>query len=233
MTTPLLPQAFWFRLAVACPRIEGLPRTSGKRLLDLPDICRLPQTALLDGKAPWAEVRVAWNPNGLAVAVEADGNLAALADDDRPDGLYAVQLWIDTRDTRDVSRATRFCQRFEALLTGNKGKSSLGVTVSPREIARAIASPPPADPASIAAKAERTKKGWRLELFFPAASLHGFDSETNRRLGFAYQVTDPERPDEFLGVGREFPVAENPSLWSTLELVEPEEVGAKSPSRKS
>ena len=61
-------------------------------------------------------------------------------------------------------------------------------------------------------------KGWRLELFLPAEALHGFDPETNRRLGFAYQVTDPDREDQFLGVGREFPVGENPSLWSTLEL---------------
>jgi hypothetical protein len=70
------------------------------------------------------------------------------------------------------------------------------------------------------ARAERLKTGWRLELFLPAAVLHGFDPETNRRLGFAYQVSDPdpERQDQFLGVGREFPVGENPSLWSTLEL---------------
>jgi len=40
-------------------------------------------------------------------------------------------------------------------------------------------------------------------------------------------VTDPERPDEFLGVGREFPVGENPSLWSTLELIEPKGDGGK------
>jgi hypothetical protein len=221
MTTPLLPQAFWFRLSVPCLRVAGLPRSAGKRLLDLPDACRLPQTAVLDGKDPWAEVRVAWNPDGLAVAVEAEGNLAALADDDRPDSLYGVQVWVDTRDTRDVSRATRFCHRFDARLTGGAGKTGLGVKVSPRDIARAVATPPLCDPALIPAKAERTKKGWRLELFLPAGSLHGFDPETNRRLGFAYQVTDPERPDEFLGVGREFPVGENPSLWSTLELIEP------------
>jgi len=221
MSTPLLPQAFWFRLSVPCTRVDGLPRSGGKRLLDLPASCRLPQTAALDGKAPWAEVRVAWNPQGLAVAVEAEGTLDALADDERPDGLYAVQLWVDTRDTRDVSRATRFCHRFEARLTGGLGKTGLGVKVVPRDIPRAVAAPPLCDPQNLSAKAERVKKGWRLELFLPAQALQGFDPETNRRLGFAYQVTDPERPDEFLGVGREFPVGDNPSLWSTLELVEP------------
>ena len=60
--------------------------------------------------------------------------------------------------------------------------------------------------------------GYRLELFFPAEVLHGFDPETNRRLGFAYAVNDPDRGEQFLGVGREFPVGEDPSLWSVLEL---------------
>ena len=55
-------------------------------------------------------------------------------------------------------------------------------------------------------------------MFLPAKALHGFDPETNRRLGFAFQVSDAEREDQFLGVGRDFPIGENPSLWSTLEL---------------
>jgi hypothetical protein len=65
------------------------------------------------------------------------------------------------------------------------------------------------------------RMGWRMEVFLTAEALHGFDPETNRRLGFAYQVTDPVRGDQFLSVGREFPVGEDPSLWATLELVEP------------
>jgi len=75
---------------------------------------------------------------------------------------------------------------------------------------------------AVLARAEKLKKSWRLELFFPAECLNGFDPETNRRLGFAYQVSAPDREGQFLGVGREFPVGENPSLWSTLELREPE-----------
>ena len=219
MSTPLLPQAFWFRLAVPCRRVDGLPHAGGKRLLDLPEGCRVPQTSRLDGKEPWAEVRVAWSPQGLAVAVEAEGKLEGLADD-RPEGLYGVQLWVDTRDTRDVSRATRFCHRFDARLVKGPPRSALGVQVQPRPIARAVADAPLCRPEDLTARAERLKGAWRLELFLPAEALHGFDPETNRRLGFAYQVSDPDRPDEFLGAGREFPVGENPSLWSTLELVD-------------
>jgi hypothetical protein len=221
-STPLLPQSFWFRLAVPCPRVDAVPRTGGKRLLALPDACRLPQTALLDGKTPWAEVRVGWNPNGLAVEVEAEGKLDAFSNDDRPEANHGVQLWVDTRDTRNVSRATRFCHRFDAKLLRGSGKEGLRVAVQQRPIARAVADAPIGKSQSIESRVERLKNRWRLELFFPSESLHGFDPETNRRLGFAYQVSDPDRGGEFLGVGREFPVGENPSLWSTLELREPD-----------
>ena len=74
-------------------------------------------------------------------------------------------------------------------------------------------------PDLIAARAELTRSGWMLELFLPAEALNGFDDETNRRLGFAYQIADHVRDDQFFTVGREFPVGENPSLWSTLELL--------------
>ncbi len=70
---------------------------------------------------------------------------------------------------------------------------------------RAVADAPICLPEILAARAERLKQGWRLELFVPAQALQGFDPETNRRLGFAYQVSDPNREDQFLGVGRGVP----------------------------
>lgn len=226
-TTPLLPQPFWFRLAVACRCVPGIPSPEAKgRLLDLDASCSLPTTAPLDGKTAWAEVRVAWNPGGLAIQVESKKSGLSTADRARAEETEGairpgLQVWVDTRDTRNVSRATKFCHRFHAQLGGSttgSGRSALGVTVVQRPIARAVADAPLARPESLQARAERLKQGWRLELFLPAEALQGFDPDTNRRLGFAYQVTDLDREDQFLGVGREFPVGENPSLWTTLEL---------------
>jgi hypothetical protein len=219
MTTPLIPQAFWFRLAVPCPRVERLPRTGGNsRLLDLPESCRVPDLAPLEGKNSWAEVRVAWNPNGLAIAVEATGKPGPIRFEERLGGADGFQVWIDTRDTRDVARATRFCHRFSARLVPAGPRGALGLEVEQRTIARAVADPPICRPDLLASRAERRRDGWLAELFLPAEALQGFDPETNRKLGFAYQVTDPDREDQFLGIGRDFPVGENPSLWATLEL---------------
>lgn len=218
MTTPLLPQASWFRLAVPCTRLNGLPNRSARaRLLDLPAHCTLPQLSMLDGKPSWADVRVAWNPEGLAFQVEASGSSIPLGTGERPEGVDGVQIWVDTRDTRDVNRATRFCHRFVARLFASGPKSALGVEVLQRPIARAVADAPLCRASVLEAKADRIRDGWRCELFVPAEALQGFDPETNRRLGFAYQVSEPDR-DQFLGLGRDFPIGENPSLWATLEL---------------
>jgi hypothetical protein len=221
MSTTLLPQAFWFRLAVPCPRIEGIPRRAAKSgLLDLPPSCRLPDLSTLDqGQTSWAKVGIAWNPNGIGISVRANAAKVDRLIASQTAGLAHVHIWIDTRDTRNVSRATRFCHRFGARVTLGRGKS-LEVEVAQRPIARAIADAPMSRPDVFSAVAERSRDGWSLDWFIPAEALHGFDPETNRRLGFAYQISDYQRDDQFLAAGREFPVGENPSLWSTLELLD-------------
>ena len=219
MSTPLLPQAFWFRVAVLCPKVDDIPRAKG-RLLDLPEACLLPDLGALEGRPSWARVRVGHNASGLGVAFEVSDKAGPISPEpERASGVDGVQVWIDTRDTRNVHRATRFCHRFAASLVPGSGRS-LVAEVAQKPIARAVADAPIAKAGSVQARAERTLAGWRLELFFPAEVLNGFDPETSRRLGFYYQVTDPDRGDQFLGVGREFPIGEDPSLWATLTLVE-------------
>ena len=219
MSTPLLPQAFWFHVSLPCPKVEEIPRGKG-RLLDLPDSCLLPDFGELEGRTSWARVRVGYNASGLGVAFEVSDKVGPISPEpERAYGSDGVQVWIDTRDTRNVHRATRFCHKFVATLTPGKGRS-LEVSVAQKPIARAVADAPIAKSAAIRSKAERTLSGWRLELFFPPEVLNGFDPETNRRLGFYYQVTDPDRGDQFPGVGREFPIGEDPSLWATLLLAE-------------
>jgi hypothetical protein len=219
MTSTLLPQAFWFRVSATCHKVEGIPLPASKgSLLDLPGSSTLPELAALDGRRSWATVRIGWNAEGIGIAVLADGLGANAKTPDRPEGFATVNVWIDTRDTRNVSRATRYCHRFVARLKLGRDKKSLTAEVEQRPIARATADAPLASSDLLASRAELRKNGWSLELFLPARALHGFDPETNRRLGFAYQIADHDREDQFLGIGREFPLGENPSLWSSLEL---------------
>ena len=213
----LLPPPFWFRVAHSCRRVEAIPRPKG-RLLDLTSAHELVDLAGLSGMASWARVRTAWNDHGIGFAFEVTGKVGEISPEpSRPSGADGVQIWIDTRDTRTVHRATRFCHRFVATLSQGSEKS-LDVELSQKPIARAAADAPLTPAAAARARAERIITGWRLELFFPVEALVGFDPVENRRLGLAFQVTDPDRGDVFSGVGREFPVGEDPSLWSTLIL---------------
>jgi hypothetical protein len=216
---PIVPQPFWFRFALPCARIEGIPRsTAAGRLLDLPESSELPDFSQLEGGSSWARVRAGWNPGGLGIEVLAEGYSNEQLSRSRPEGFATAQFWIDTRDTRDIARATRFCHRFKAELRASNLGDELAVKVAQLPIAQAKASPPMFSPHLVAARANRSRSKWMLEVFWPAQALNGFDHETNRRLGFAYQVADGVREDQFLTVGRGFPVGENPSLWSTLEL---------------
>ena len=218
MSVSLLPQSFWFRMALACPVVEGIPRAKG-RLLDFPASCGLPDLGELEGRASWARAFVGYNASGLGVAFEVldkAGPISPLPG--QASGVDGVQVWIDTRDTRNVHRANEVLSSL-SLPRSCPARDGRSRSRSPRS-----RSPGPSPmprwwrPGSVQGRAERTLSGWRLELFFPSDSLHGFDPETNRRLGFYYQVTDPDRGDQFLGVGREFPVGEDPSLWATLRL---------------
>jgi hypothetical protein len=220
MTRGLLPQSFWFRMAVTTPRVDDMTGANAEGVLALPESSALPDFAQLDGNASWAKVRVGWSSHGLSLMVLADGVSDEQLDASRPEGFADVHFWIDTRDTRDVSRATRFCHHFVIKLLRKGSRGSLAANVAQRPIARAIADAPIYRGDQVSASAELTKAGWTLALFLPAQSLNGFDPDTNRRLGFAYQISDRLRPDQFLGIGREFPVGENPSLWATLELAD-------------
>ncbi len=215
----LLPQSFWFRLSLPIFRNDTIPNASTP-LLNLSDAHRLPETARLQGVPPWFDARAAWNASGLAFAFTLFDKPGPIDfDPSHPDASDGVQLWIDTRDTRDIHRASKFCHRFDFHLRPRRG-SALDVAISNPPIARAQGNPPGIKVNNIQTRAEVRKNGWLLEIYLPTDALHGFDPDTNRRLGLNFAVLDALRGAQFLSVGRDFPTGEDPSLWSTLELLD-------------
>jgi hypothetical protein len=219
LAKPLLPQAFWFRFAFPCARIEGIPKANvSSGMLMLPAASALPDLAPLENSPRWAEVRLAWNSRGLGINVIATGVSPQQITERRPEGFAVAQFWVDTRDSRNVSRATRFCHRFVVRIDQGDSRVRLRADVTQRTVARATADAPISRCDDVPVRVELSRTDWLLELFLPVEVLNGFDPETNRRLGFAYQIADHVREDQFLGAGRDFPIGENPSLWATIEL---------------
>jgi hypothetical protein len=133
--------------------------------------------------------------------------------DEESDG---VQLWIDTRSTQTVHRASRFCHRF--LLLPAAGAHAKQAVAIQKPIARAREDAPFAGEGELTIASESRKDGYLLEVWLPGAALYGYDPESHPYLGFYYHVHDSELGDQFTTVGAEFPFAHDPSLWTTLHL---------------
>lgn len=218
----LIPHRFLFRVAYPCQYEPAIPKEDEDCLLDLPEACRLDNFAAMDECRNHADVRIAWNEFGLGFQVEVRGkDQLPQGDGSRPRSSDGVTLWIDTRDARTSHRATRYCHQFHFLPTGGGADRDEPVFV-PAKINRALQDAPLPSPNLVPFRSERIKGGYRIEAFLPAAVLHGYDPEQNPRLGIHYAVHDAELGDQVLSVGTDFPYAEDPSLWSVLELVRPE-----------
>ena len=214
MSSPLLPPCFLFRYSFPIRFEKALPR-SGKKLLGLPENCALPDLSGLEGAKPFGELRIAWNRAGLGINVEVRGKKQLPQGNLRsPTTSDGLQVWIDTRNTQNIHRASRFCHHLCLLPVGG----DRGPAIVPLAIARAREEVSLPDPDDFRIQAEVSRGGYLLEAWLPAGTLHGFDADASPRLGFSYLLTDSELGEQYLSVGNDFPISHDPSLWATLEL---------------
>ena len=156
---------------------------------------------------------------GIGFRVEVDGKKMPVAEiPDEPTESDGFQLWLDTRNTQSIHRASRFCHHF-VFLPGTGGKRGESATAQQLVLSRWPKKMPRLNRAGLLRVASRVSKGgYVLDAWIPAESLHGYDPDANPLLGFYYVVRDAELGEQFLAVGRDFPFDHDPSLWSTLEL---------------
>ena len=141
-----------------------------------------------------------------------------IGDADRPRQSDGVTLWIDTRGDRTGHRATRTCHQFHFLAAGGGPDKDEPAFVQTK-IHRALQDAPLSTSADVPFRFERIKGGYRIEAFLSANVLTGFDPEQYPRLGVFYAVRDFEKGEQTPGADSDFPFAEDPSLWASLELV--------------
>lgn len=214
----LIPNRFLFRVSYPCRHVPNVP-DDDEDLFDLPESCRLDNFSAMDGKENSADIRLAWNHAGLAVQLEVRGKeQPPVGDEAKPRLSDGLSLWIDTRDARTSHRASRFCHQFHFLPAGGGPEREDPVFVQTK-INRAQQDAPLAPAGSVPFRCRRRAAGYRLTAFLPAEKLTGYDPEQNPRLGIFYCVRDSELGEQTLGAGTDLPFAEDPTLWSVLELV--------------
>src|SRR5262249_12884156 len=108
----LLPHRFLFRYALPVRYDRKLPG-SGKKLLGLgPEFARA-DFSPFEKSPPLGELRLAWKEKGLGFAVEVREKKRPLeCPSDAPEAGDGLRVFIDTRNTQNIPRASRYCQQF-------------------------------------------------------------------------------------------------------------------------
>lgn len=215
MSTPIsIPRNLLFRCKFSCPRLGKEPK--GFEQLDPSG--ELPMLGLFEGQLPYARVRCGWMDDafflGAAVREKTQSLWVRANQPLESDGL---QFWLDTRDTHNVHRATRYCHWFVA--SPNPAGGCDSATCGMLRINRAKEDAPTINRGKVVATAKVVTGGYDLLLKVPSSLLNGWSPADQRLLGFSVAVVDRELGWNTLGVGTDLPLAEDPSLWSTLELV--------------
>lgn len=205
-----------FRYRLNCRKLESKP----KGAFELPADFSLPRLGAFEGQKPFADVRVGWIDQGLAVELVVTGKKQSLWCREsqilESDG---IQLWIDTRDTHNVHRATRFCHRFFFMPQGI-GMREMDPFATMLKINRAKEESSSMNRGKLEIRSRIKKDGYDLHAFIPKEALFGFAPDDQRQIGFCYAINDRELGWQCFTLTPKFPIAEDPSLWGTLELIE-------------
>jgi len=216
MASTLLPSRFLFRFSVPCHRFSGSWTVKG---VELPESFQLPALCELEDAKSYADFRAGWNDDGLFVWVKVAGKKQPLwCRENKMEDSDGLQLWIDTRDTQNIHRASRFCHRM-VFLPGGGGRQFLEPVAEQLLVDRARENAQPMRPGQLKAHANIAKDGYQLSVHIPAKALTGFNPVDNPKLGFTYFLFDREFGEQTFSASSQFPFASDPSLWGTLELV--------------
>ena len=211
-----LPARAFFRYRVPISRKPSKLRVDGS-LGEWDDATLLPDLRAVDGDPGFARMHLAWDEDGLYLALQVDGKTNIVSHRQHPRSADALFVWIDTRDVRDVHRAGRFCHQFAALPRGG-GSDRHSATAWQLPIRRAREQAAICAPEKLKVASKVRKDGYSLELALPAAVLNGYDPSANPRLGFTYLVCDHELGGQTWSVPGGLPFDHDPSTWATVEL---------------
>lgn len=218
----LLAPRFLFRFAVPVLHRDPVWKTGGleleesHRLLNLADL----DSGTADRERAFADVRAAWSHEGLTFSVRVEGKSQPVwCREGRLEDSDGLQVWLDTRATFNIHRASRYCHRYVFLPAGG-GHGQTEPVADQLLINRARENARPIRPRELQVASKITKTGYLLAAFVPAVALTGFDPLQHRQLGFTYAIFDRELGMQTFATGAAFPFLEDPTCWAALEFVD-------------
>jgi len=213
MSASTVPTGFLFQYEFPIQRLKKTPAAASS--LELTSKERLPDLSELTGQRPFADVQAAWTPEGLGLTFHVRRDFET--DDKSGIATDRIRLWIDTRNTKNVHRATRFCHQFVLSPLGTSVRSSKP-TAQQVPIANAREEASLCDSDQISLNVSTSDDSYTARCWLSKQILHGFDPDSQPQIGFYYEIEDRICGRQTLLVGHEFPYDFDPSLWQTLRL---------------
>ncbi|MFK7736859.1 MAG: hypothetical protein AB8B50_12565 [Pirellulaceae bacterium] len=216
--TPLIDPSMLVRVKLRAHRFD---RPFTDRPEALPDEAILPcLSSELAGDAKFAQVRVAVGPNAIFFQADVQGKgQLPWCRESRLEDSDGLHVWIDTRNSKEIHRATKFCHRFGFAPMGRGPKADLPfVGWAPINRARETPPPPPDDQMAIRGRVSEGRYRLVAALHFDA--LNGIDVQDFPTVGFYFAVADRELGWQSLALQPDLPVMDNPSLWAQLQIGE-------------
>ena len=221
----VLPGGFLFRYQLSMERLDRGPDQDSSlpdldHITPLPTLDSLSDTSSTESAAAFATLRLGWHDTGMGVQLDVNGKHRPVhCQETTPDISDGLTLWIDTRNTQTIHRASRFCHALTLLPSGGGPKQDRPVIIS-RPIARAREDSPQPPAEAMRIESRLLSDGYRLQAWIGSDALHGWDTDTIDAVGFTYHVRDKELGDQLLATSDEFPFDRDPSLWSVLLLAD-------------
>ena len=214
-TLPLIDPTFMFRFRSQLRRCKAEWTEEG---IALSPQHKLPCFAEVSGKKLFADVRAGWHEEGLYFTAKITGKRQPpWCRDTRPEDSDGLHIWIDTRDTHNIHRASRFCHRFVFAPQG-QGKAGIQPFGAMLPIHRAKEDPSTLGNHRFEVQSTLRTNGYEIAAVVPTDLLAGFNLEAHPRLGFFYAIADRELGWQTWNLGPEYPITEDPSLWGTVVL---------------
>jgi len=211
----MFAKSFLYRFRFPCEYIAA--NATLDETYRIPSVGRL-EDSDLQSKLPY-DFRIGWNETGLHFALIVSEKKQSLwCRSTQPDESDGIQICLDTRDIKDIHRASRFCHRLLFMPIGS-GRDNIQPSAVWLPIHRAKEHPSPVDLSQIKMQSKVSKEGYRLAVFLPGKVLTGFDPAEYPNLGFHFVVMDREYGSSYFLVAPPLPHDQDPSLWGTLVMV--------------
>ena len=211
----MFSKPFLYRFRFPCEYV-----TAGVTVLNetyqLPNVNRLESTGLQDKLL--YDFRIGWHETGLFFSlIVSDKKQSLWCRSSQPDESDGIQICLDTRDIKDIHRASRFCHRLFFMPVGG-GRDQSQPLAFWLPIHRAKEHPNAVDLSQIKMQSSTGTEGYRLNVFLPGRVLTGFEPAEYPNLGFHFAVMDREYGNSYFLVAPPLPHDQDPSLWGTLVM---------------